>query len=109
MKKAMDTDDSLGILNINSTRYKTRLSARFLNRKPYKPSDPKLIYSFIPGTILEILVREGQKVQKGDELLILEAMKMQNKLKCPADGKIKKIEVKEGEKVSKGSVLIVLK
>lgn len=105
----MDTDDSLGMLNINSTRYKTRLSDRFLKRKPYQPSDPKLICSFIPGTILDIMVREGQKVQKGDELLILEAMKMQNKLKCPADGKIKKIEVKKGEKVSKGSVLIVLK
>jgi biotin carboxyl carrier protein len=104
----MDTDDSLGMLNINSTRYKTRLSARFLNRKPYQPSDPGLICSFIPGTILEILVREGQKVQKGDELLILDAMKMQNKLKCPSDGIIKKIAVNKGEKVSKGSVLIEL-
>jgi biotin carboxyl carrier protein len=105
----MDTHDSMGMLNINSTRYQTRLSSRFLNRKPYKPSDPKLISSFIPGTILDILVRQGQKVQKGDELLILEAMKMQNKIKCPADGQIKKISVKKGEKVSKGSILIELK
>ncbi len=109
MKQPADKDERSGILNINSTRYITRLSTRFLNRKPYQPPDPRMVRSFIPGTIVDILVEEGQKVQKGDELLILEAMKMQNRLKCPADGTIKKIGVKKGDKVTKGLVLIELK
>ncbi len=105
----MEKNNSLGLLNINSTKYTTRLSDKFLKRRPYKPSDPKIITSFIPGTILDILVKEGQLVKAGDDLIILDAMKMQNKLKSSAEGKIKKISVRKGDKVSKGSVLIELK
>lgn len=106
----MEPDDSkLSRLNINSTLYKTRLSQGFLNRRPYKPADPALIPSFIPGTVLDILIKEGDSVRKGDDLMILEAMKMQNKLKSPADGVISQIMVKKGDKVSKGTLLIVLK
>jgi biotin carboxyl carrier protein len=101
--------EDLGSLNINSTIYKTRLNKRFISRKPYKPADAKLILSFIPGTVLDILVKEGQKIGDGDELMILEAMKMQNKLKSKGEATIKKIKVKKGDKVAKGTVLIELK
>ena len=101
-------DDITGSLNINSCIYKTRLSNKYKNRKPYEPSDPKLILSFIPGIILEILVRDGQDVKKGEELLILDAMKMKNRLKCSMDGKIKRIAIEAGARVSKGSLLIEL-
>ncbi len=94
------------ILNIDGSLYTTRLSSQFKKRKPYKPADPKIITSFIPGTVLDILIREGQNVKEGDDLMILDAMKMQNKLKCFADGEIKKIFVSKGDKVSKGSLLI---
>jgi biotin carboxyl carrier protein len=97
-----------GFLNINSTLYKTRLSSKFLNRKSYKPSDPKIILSFIPGTILDIFVKKGQNVKTGDDLMILDAMKMQNKLKCVTDGTVKKILVNKGDRVPKGTVLIEL-
>jgi biotin carboxyl carrier protein len=105
----MKKTENQGFLNINSSLYKTRLSARFLNRKLYKPPDPKMILSFIPGTVLDIFVYNGQVVKKGDNLMILDAMKMQNKLKCNADGTVKKIYVNKGDKVSKGTVLIELK
>jgi len=65
-----------------------------------------VVISFIPGTVLEILVEAGQEVKKGDNLMILEAMKMQNHLKCALDGRVKKIAVKKGEKVSKGTLLL---
>lgn len=97
------------VLNIDSTLYKTRLSRKFLNRKPYKPSSPKMILSFIPGTVLDILVKKDQDVKKGDDLLILDAMKMQNCLKSNIDGIIKKILVNKGDKVSKGTILLELK
>lgn len=95
-----------GILNIDGTPYRTRLSKHFANKKPYSPPDPAIITSFIPGTVLDILVSEGQEVSEGDELMILDAMKMQNMLKSPACGVIEKILVSKGERVSKGSMLI---
>jgi biotin carboxyl carrier protein len=104
----MGNEENYGILNINSTLYKTRVSKKFAGRKPYKPPNPKAVLSFIPGTVLDILVKEGQPVSAGDDLMILDAMKMQNKLKAASVGKIKRICVAKGEKVSKGSILIEL-
>jgi len=100
--------EDLGSLNINSGLYKTRISKQFKNRKAYKPADPRLVLSFIPGTIIEILVKVGQAVKKGDDLMILDAMKMKNRLKCSMDGKVKKITVEKGARVPKGVVLIEL-
>jgi len=104
----MNKDEKLESLNINTSFYKTRLSEKFKNRKSYQPSDPKIILSFIPGTVLDIFVAAGDSVLKGDDLMILDAMKMKNKLKCPMDGKVKSIAVEKGAKVSKGTVLIEL-
>ncbi len=104
----MNKDEKLGFLNINTSLYQTRLSEKFKNRKSYQPADPKIILSFIPGTVLNIFIKTGDSVKKGDVLMILDAMKMQNKLKCPMDGKVKSIAVEKGAKVSKGTVLIEL-
>jgi biotin carboxyl carrier protein len=104
----MKTFDNLELLNIDTTRYKTRLSRKFMNREKYTAPDPHHVLSFIPGTILDILVKPGQSVKKGDDLMILDAMKMQNLLKSSIDGKIKSVAVRKGDKVSKGSLLIEL-
>lgn len=104
----MNINDKLGLLNIDTSLYHTRISHKFANRKPYQPVNPKIILSFIPGTVLDIFIEPGQSVSKGDELMILDAMKMQNKLKCSIDGKVKSIAVKKGDKVSKGTVLLEL-
>ncbi len=104
----MNKNDKLGSLNIDTSLYQTRISNKFKNRKPYKPVDPKIILSFIPGTVLDIFIEPGQDVTKGQELMILDAMKMQNKLKCNMDGKVKLIAVKKGDKVSKGTILLEL-
>jgi biotin carboxyl carrier protein len=104
----MNEKDNLKVLNIDSSLYKTRLSTKFIGRKPYKPADQKSILSFIPGTVLDILVKVGQEVRIGDDLMILDAMKMQNKLKSKNNGIIKKIMVKKGDKVSKGTILLKL-
>lgn len=99
-------DKETGRLNINSTIYTTRLSEKFINRKPYSPADPGRVISYIPGTILDILVKEGQTVVKGEDLLILEAMKMQNFIKSSLGGRIRRICVKKGDRVGKGTVLL---
>jgi biotin carboxyl carrier protein len=102
----MKNTENLKSLNINSTLYKTRISKKFGNRKPYTPANPNLVFSFIPGTITDILVKEGESVVKGTELLVLDAMKMQNRLKSGVIGKVKKINVKKGDRVSRGVILI---
>jgi biotin carboxyl carrier protein len=104
----MDKKDNLKFLNIETSLYKTRISTKFENRKPYQPANPKIVTSFIPGTVLDIFVKEGQSIEKGEELLILDAMKMQNKLKSSIQGKIRKLFVNKGERVSKGTVLLEL-
>jgi biotin carboxyl carrier protein len=60
----------------------------------------------MPGLIVEIKVSPGQEVKKGDPLLILEAMKMENILKSPGDGVVKTIRVNLRDNVEKGQVLI---
>ena len=100
--------DNLGKLNIDSTLYTTRISSKFGGRTRYKKANPKHILSFIPGTVLDILVKPGQQVSRGEHLMILEAMKMQNLLKADAAGTVKKVSVNKGDKVAKGTVLIVL-
>lgn len=104
----MERKYTLGYLNIDTSLYKTRITDKFCNRKPYKPADPKIILSFIPGTVLDIFIKEGQNIKKGEELMILDAMKMQNKLKCHIDGIVKSLSVKKGDKVSKGDILLEL-
>lgn len=62
----------------------------------------------ISGKVVRINVKAGQAVAKGDVLLILEAMKMENEIKAPADGTVKDIPVSEGQRVSEGDVLAVI-
>lgn len=60
----------------------------------------------MPGMVLNILVNEGDAVKKGDPLIVLEAMKMENILKSPTDGVIKKISATKGVAVEKNQLLI---
>jgi biotin carboxyl carrier protein len=61
----------------------------------------------MPGLILSVAVAEGQEVKKGDPLLILEAMKMENVIKAPADATVKVIKVRKGDSVDKNQVLVL--
>ena len=86
--------------------YEARATKKFLQRKPYEKYDPRLIKALIPGVVAEIGSSVGQPVKQGDTLMILEAMKMLNRIKAPMAGKIKEVCVAGGEKVVKGQVLI---
>ncbi len=61
----------------------------------------------MPGKVLSILVANGQKIKKGDNLLVLEAMKMENNIKSPVDGIVKQVICKKDAAVDKNAVLIV--
>jgi biotin carboxyl carrier protein len=88
--------------------YKTELTKKFINRKVWQAPDPKRINAIIPGTIIDLFVKNGQEVKKGETLLILEAMKMQNQILMPFDGKIKRINVAVDEVIKKNHLMIEL-
>jgi pyruvate carboxylase len=95
-------------LTIEGTRYRTLLNKKFQNRKKWEAPDPSKILSYIPGTIQEVYVKEGARVNEGDPLVTLEAMKMRNVIISNARGKIVKLNVNEGERVPKGHLLVQL-
>ncbi len=65
-----------------------------------------LLKAPMPGLVVAIPVEDGQEVKKGQVLLILESMKMQNELKSPRDGKVNRIKVKPGESVEQKQTLL---
>ena len=75
------------------------------------PSAPKsagmqTMNSPMPGTILKVNVKPGDSVKKGDVLLVLEAMKMENDITMPCDGVIASVNVNQGASVNTGDVLV---
>jgi biotin carboxyl carrier protein len=62
----------------------------------------------MPGKIIAVLVAEGDKVEKGQGLVIVEAMKMENEVRCPINGEVKEVRVKTGDSVEAGAVLAVV-
>jgi biotin carboxyl carrier protein len=69
-------------------------------------TDREYIKAPMPGKIIDILVREGSTVLRGESLLILEAMKMQNEIQSPVNGKITRIMTKPNSNVMKDDILI---
>ena len=62
----------------------------------------------MPGKVVEIKIKKGAKIKKGDTLVILEAMKMEHKVLAPSDGKVKEILINKDEQVENGATLVVL-
>lgn len=94
-------------LVIDDSVYETALTKKFINRKSYKPADLNRVEAFIPGLIQKVFVKMDDKVKRGDKLLILEAMKMQNNVAAPIDG-IVKVLPQEGSVVKKNELLVVI-
>jgi biotin carboxyl carrier protein len=66
------------------------------------------IKNAMPGKVVRILIESGTKVEKGDGLIVVEAMKMQNEMRSPKHGHILEIRVSEGDTVSAGDVLMIV-
>lgn len=79
-----------------------------------KPAAPKgakgsvEIKAPMPGTVVRVAVSSGQAVKSGDDLVFIEAMKMETPVKAPQDGTVASIEVAKGEAVDSGKVLVTL-
>ena len=91
---------------VTARKYKTLLTAMY-KRRPmwHKPSAGEVV-SHLPGTIIKIMVEEGQAVEAGQLLLIHEAMKMQNRVIAPISGVVVELNVKEGDKITKNHLMV---
>lgn len=98
--------DNFVSFEIDGDEYRTMLSPKYLQKKPYSKSDPRQVLSFIPGTIQKIFVQVGDHVNIGDKLLILEAMKMKNILTATAEGTVKSIHAEVGVMVANKQLLV---
>ena len=72
------------------------------------PTGGEQVTSPMPGTILSINVAAGDTVKRGQVLMILEAMKMENEIMCPCDGKVASVNSSEGSSVESGTLLCVI-
>ncbi len=108
----IDHDARQFVLTVNGERFTVNIADRYdrlvqqLGLKVGSAHKANIVKAPMPGLVLNLLVAPGQKVHKGDPLLILEAMKMENVLKAAGDGEVKNIPVKQGAAVDKGQVLV---
>ena len=102
------------IISLNSKTYNLKISDALdimIEEMGYSFNGSKkldAIHSPMPGIIIDIEVKQGDKVKEGDSILILEAMKMENSIKCPKDGIVKSVHAQKGDAVEKGKLLIEL-
>ena len=100
------------IIKVNGQKLEVQLKDRYdlllekLGMSDLSSQKISQVKAPMPGLILDIKVKEGTEVKKGDPIMILEAMKMENVLKSPGDGVIKAIKVKQGQSVEKNQILI---
>ncbi len=90
------------------TRKDTLVVEDVFGTQDHGSKDHGEIVSPMPGKVVKINVAEGQLVKKGDILLVIEAMKMENNIICPKEGKIEKINVKTGDMVNGSKELLLL-
>ena len=99
-------------VNIGNDTFYTRVNRGVVRRdragKGAGGMKEEVVSAPMPGMVVTLKVEKDQEVGMGDPLLILEAMKMENELRCPVNGRIKDIYVNTGQKVEKGEKLLVI-
>ena len=110
-----DIEDNIAHVEVNGTHYKVEMEKQPKAApatpvvKPAAQSTGKSgVKSPLPGVILDIKVNVGDTVKKGQTIIILEAMKMENNINADKDGKITAINVNKGDSVLEGNDLVII-
>ena len=107
-----NTNENVFVIRINNNNYCVHLKDQYdellqsLGMDMLSNQKESELKAPMPGKVLDIMATEGDSVVKGDGVLVLEAMKMENVIKSPADGVIKRIAVEKNQAVEKNEVLI---
>jgi biotin carboxyl carrier protein len=110
---SFDRDAKTAEIKVNGTIYSVAAKDQFdilldqLGLSALNTAKVSEIKAPMPGLVLKLFVEVGAEVKKGDNLFILEAMKMENIIKSPADVVVKTVKIKPGDKVEKGQVLLI--
>jgi len=108
-----DKSSKLVTLKVNGNTYEVSAKDKFdllMDQMGFSSADAgkiKELKAPMPGLVIEIRVSAGETVKKGDPIIVLEAMKMENVLKASGEGTVKSIEVQKSQSVEKGQVLII--
>jgi biotin carboxyl carrier protein len=111
---SVNKDNKTVTLSINGMEYELQISEpvdkmlQAMGLEGRKAGKVNLIKAPMPGMVLNVLVTAGQQLFKGDPVIVLEAMKMENIFKAPEESRVKEVLVKEKTAVEKGQVLVVL-
>ena len=84
------------------------LAVKEVQREVANPQDPGQIGAPMPGSVVEIKVEPGERIQAGEALVVLSAMKMETAVTSPVSGKVQRLSVKAGETVTAGDLLVTL-
>jgi len=107
-----DKTEKLAKIKVNGNEYQVKVTTELdlllkqLGMDNFNSNKVVQIKAPMPGLVLNVLVKEGDEIKKGDSLLVLEAMKMENIIKSPTDAMVKKVEVAQGDKIEKNTVLV---
>ncbi|OGL44427.1 MAG: hypothetical protein A2W05_06055 [Candidatus Schekmanbacteria bacterium RBG_16_38_10] len=106
------SEENKYIVDVNSESFEIEVfdeaTKRTVQRKNEAGSGKQIIKAPMPGKIVKILVKEGEEVEPGSGMIVVEAMKMENELKSSSKGVVKEIAVEEGVAVNAGDTLIVV-
>ena len=100
------------VIRVNGNKYTVQLKDKYddllkeLGMEMGSSTKVKELKAPMPGLVVDVRVKEGDEVKKGDALVVLQAMKMENILKSPADLVVKKIHVKKDSTIEKNQLLI---
>ncbi len=118
-------EDTIAEVEVNGTPYKVEMdkptkkqvvtikrpaqsAVAPITRPVQASSGPGALRSPLPGTILEIHCKVGDAVKKGQKLIVLEAMKMENAINADRDGVVKEVKINKGDSVLEGADLIII-
>lgn len=91
---------------VTARKYKTLLTKKFVERTVWQKPSAGDVFSHLPGTIISMEVKVGDTVETGDLLLVLEAMKMLNRVVSPVSGIITELNVAKRDKIGKNHLMV---
>lgn len=110
---SFDAEAKEAIVRLNGAQYTVKMEDAFdqllkeMGMESLMTAAVSDVKAPMPGKVIRVMAQPGDDVKKGDDLLVLEAMKMENVLQSPADGSVAEVRVASGDTVEKNTVLVV--